>query len=223
VLASGNLDTAIERLVAAWRETHAPRIADLLDAVTARLAPRSLAIAGLEDQAQREWLAVAFAERLEDLPALLDTMIVGPTRVETELWDDPCLAAMRSAERVWALELRDDPRVARALVAMLDDPPFLAPREPRNGIEEFWEEVRTALARIGDTRAAAPFEDFSAVVVTLTGEADSYARENCYTHKPVGAYLEHYLGETVRELRATNVLTLDADEIALCNKIQEMS
>ncbi len=107
---SGEVGEARDALVVAWRLTRHPAIADLVDALSARL-PRD-AIQGRTKREQRaNWLAVAVNHDPTDLPALLATP-----------WPPKQMDA-----RDWVKELSSfpaDPRIARVLTDILTSVPY---------------------------------------------------------------------------------------------------
>jgi hypothetical protein len=135
-LADGDPALSLEHLLEAWRQMPVARLAALIDRVGERAdrsRPRELS--------QRKWLDAAHSAPAADLPVLLRTMIV-PTD------------AKASSERLRAVAERGDPRVSAALVAMLDNPPFLAGVTDDNGVDKFWIVFLNAMVDVGDERAA---------------------------------------------------------------------
>ena len=191
---------ALPVLLAAWQRTRAPRLADVLDHVC---APVEIAI---DDQ--DEWLDVAFADDPDEMPLLLATLIA----------ETPAA----SAERIWALEHRDDPRLAAALLRTFDEPPFLAPREIGDDvIAEFWDAAMDALRELGDRRAVEPLVALAQRARTVCLSADREAEANMYTHKPVGGYLERVAREAADAIRGNDRrVPLTAEETEALEKLE---
>ena len=84
--------------------------------------------------------------------------------------------ALEGAERIWTFARRDDPRLTAALVSILDAPPFIAPREPGNGVEEFWCAVFDTLRGLGDRRARDPILRFGEGIRAICADVDDEAQ-----------------------------------------------
>ncbi|HVJ90050.1 MAG TPA: hypothetical protein VM580_09610, partial [Labilithrix sp.] len=173
------------RLLADWQRTRSPRVADLLDLAGWRRARDEMREAPAN---QDEWLALEAGGRADDAPLLLASLV----------GDD----ATEAAERIWTFAKREDPRLATALVALLAKPPFIAPREHDNGVEEFWCAVFESLEALGDTRAHAPVAEFGKRVHAICADADDAANEDMYTQSPLGPFLGRLAGEAKDALRA---------------------
>lgn len=137
--ASGRDDDALSHLLAAWRASRHPRVAALVEAVSARALTRVAPVGGTTEAArEKAWRARAKAATPGDVGALLAALTEGVK-----------VAAI--GDRVERLgDLDADPRVATRYVAMLRTPPFTA-----SSHRAVWTEVLRQLAEAhADPRAA---------------------------------------------------------------------
>jgi uncharacterized protein (TIGR02996 family) len=201
-LDEGGTNEAVAQLLAAWQLKRNPRLAEVVDlaSVRNRLPAR-------DDPGQEVWLELAQRGRPEELPRLLAALVCA---------DD----APASAERLWALQGRNDPRVATALAAMLDSPPFLLPRENDNGVEEFWTAVMKTLTGLADARSVEPLAAFAARVRSLTVEVDAEAEADMYMKSPIGPFLEYQLGQVAKEVSRRDVPQLSDEEERLVSRLE---
>lgn len=226
--AARDLQALSQHLLRAWQAAPAPRIADLLERVTVLLEP---AASDRHDLPQDAWLAVALADRPEDTPALLESMILLSRAValdpDDEDWEyvdyEPPPEVADTAERLWALKSRADPRLSRRLCTHLEHPQFLMPRTGhRGGVEEYWEELAETLVAVGDVRAVVHLDHFVQRVPGLTDEADTDARLNMHTQWPLGDFLVDLITATSTALRARDPVVLDARAAAACAAIEAL-
>lgn len=146
---------ALERALAWWQETRAPELADLVEALGARLATPALPSASAPIFHEL-WLIAVGADPVGNLGAALATMTralplgeISSVRRAEELRHKyaPWLA------RVAALHAIDDPRIATAFVGVLRAPPF---RDEFHGADTVYDPVLETLVRLGDVRQVAP-------------------------------------------------------------------
>lgn len=124
---------ALHAALAAWRETRAPAIAELIDAISARISGPPL----LDEGA---WTRAAVVKDPIDLGRLLPAVPHLPGRL---------LPAAGSTLAAFP----DDPRLALAIGAWTRDPPVTS-----KTLYAFWTAVIGATVRIADTRVIALFE-----------------------------------------------------------------
>jgi len=182
---------AVRHLIAAWRGTRAPRIAELVDAahgrMQAQLAPREPVGEGGSRAAHAAWLEVAAAGDVADFDRLIASLPTGNSRL--------------AAERLDALD-DGDPRLQRVLVAMIEAPPFTA-----STTRPFWRALVAKLEAIGDVRAIAPLEELSQRYIEVIPTV-------------VGELLQPKLGKLARALAARPVPALTRDEEAACAALE---
>jgi uncharacterized protein (TIGR02996 family) len=132
-VSAGRFDAALPPLLEAYGLTRDVRVAGAVEAVGARVAPRPL-IRGRN--AQPRWMA---AEKQAD-----------PADVARQLATVADADPPDASARVAALGKRPaDPRIAAALGALLETPPFRSP-----SAKPFYERIFTVLSKIGDARQA---------------------------------------------------------------------
>src|SRR3954449_12075773 len=101
-----DVDGCIAHLLSTWRATRATRIAGLLDVATAHLGRAAMVARDDAEDDQDAWLEIALMNRPEGLPALLPRLVVDQPLDDVNGdrdYDAVNPAAIRSAERVWAL------------------------------------------------------------------------------------------------------------------------
>lgn len=192
-LAEDDAARAVHHLVAAWRASRAPRIADLVDAAHRRMqaqlarAPRDPVGEGGSRAAQAAWLAVAAEGDVADFDRLMASLPTGNSRL--------------AAERLDALD-DGDPRLARALVALVEAPPFTA-----STTRPFWRALIAKLEAIGDVRIVAALEELSQRYIEVVPTV-------------VGELLQPKLGKLARALAARPVPALSPAEEAACAALE---
>ncbi len=148
LLREGRVDAALEALLVAWRATRDAGLADLVDEVSRRL-PANAALSSHES-----WLAAAGGTpSAAALPALLESLAKGT---------HPQVAERLDALDAWP----DDPRVARALAALVDAVPFHA-----TSSQKAWRRIFARLVREKDGRALAALERAARGPSAITGPA----------------------------------------------------
>jgi uncharacterized protein (TIGR02996 family) len=113
--------------LAFWRAQRSPKLADLVDAISAR-------VSGAPITEEREWANVARKKDPMDLGRLL-----------TGVPSLPVSFLPSAAE--WLAELPDDPRLARAVATWAVDPPTTS-----SSTYPFWTRMLERVAAIGDVR-----------------------------------------------------------------------
>jgi uncharacterized protein (TIGR02996 family) len=115
----------------AWRATRSPALADLIDAISARIAAPAIT-------RDVEWAKVA---------ATRDPLVIGS--LLPAIPDLPVSFLPRAGELLAAFP--DDPRIAKAVATWALDPPTTS-----SSTYPFWTRTLDAVARIGDRRAIGP-------------------------------------------------------------------
>jgi uncharacterized protein (TIGR02996 family) len=137
-----------EALVAAWRETRAVEIADVLDRLDGYLPAESASIARDHDA----WLARAATRDAVHLAGLLATVTIAGSLV--------------AKERLQALVGWSDPRIPRAIARWLADPPFVGQQSRR-----FWTQAVTLLGSVSEHRAAVAARALEGRLARIFGHA----------------------------------------------------
>jgi len=142
-LAQDDDERALAALLDAWRATRAPRIGELIDAISARIEPRlSPLAADKREQLQRAWLAVAKQRRPADLPRLLASLTDTAYRATDALTRLRALAS-------WPA----DPRAASGALHQLAHIKFHT-----SSTRPFWSALIAFAVAHGDVRTAAAAE-----------------------------------------------------------------
>ncbi|MFT5355667.1 MAG: hypothetical protein ACI9KE_002886 [Polyangiales bacterium] len=162
----------VDPLVALWRKTRDPDVADVLDLQHMRLSQGP-------DLAQ----------------AVMNAFIPGDGTERD-------VGALDAAQLIWEAKHQDDPRLASALIRLFDDPPFLFPLRRENGVEEFWGEVTRACASLQDPRLVAPLRALSSRALAITREADEEAEADVYMAFPLGPFLKAQLTKCADTIEA---------------------
>lgn len=102
-------EIALRNLIAAWRATRAPQLAELCERV-GRTIERPALREGSQYSMQYEWLDLAAQQDPADIPRLLAALTSG--------------AGKDAAARIEALAWAEDPRVADALAAFVERRPY---------------------------------------------------------------------------------------------------
>lgn len=179
-------EDASDPLLALWRKTRNPQVADVLDL-------RQMRDATAPDLVQ----------------AMSDAFIPGEG-------SERDVGAFDAAERVWEAKHRDHPRAASALIRFFDAPLFLYAMRGENGVQEFWEEVLSTCLSLRDVRLVEPMRAFAGRVLSLTSEADAEARADMYTAYCVGGFLKAQLAKYADKLEgAVQIVDLDDAERAM--------
>lgn len=146
---------ALELALAWWQETRAPELADLVEALGARLATPPLTAAAAPDF-HEHWLVSVVTDPVGGLgPALatvaralpLGEISSGRSHEELRHKYAPWLA------RLAVLHGIDDPRIASAFTRLLRAPPFL---DEFHGPDTVYDPLLATLVRLGDVRQATP-------------------------------------------------------------------
>jgi uncharacterized protein (TIGR02996 family) len=127
---AGDGEAALLAALACWREARAPRLAGLIDAISARVSGE--AVAG-----EAAWNQLAATRDPRALGRLLPAVVDLPTRYL------PTAAELLKA-------FPDDPRIAHAVATWALDPPTTS-----SSTYPFWTRALDTVARTGDTRAIA--------------------------------------------------------------------
>jgi uncharacterized protein (TIGR02996 family) len=135
-LARGDDEAALGLLLAAWRACRAPRVADLIERVSARITTARGAIEGrrVRDR-HRRWLEIEERRDSADLERLLHTGF-------PRSWKE----GLRWLQRLH--DWPDDPRIATGLVAQLGHKPYTS-----MGSMPYWRSLLSLLVRQRDVRA----------------------------------------------------------------------
>lgn len=137
-MADDPFDVALD----AWRITRSPRFAAIVDAISAKEPERELVGASGKKVDVAKWFALADAGDWRDLPRLVATITAG---------NSP-----QALERVNKLRERDDPRLVRGLLAIVEEAPYTAGTS-----RKFWQAVIAALEASNDVRARDGMLDLS--------------------------------------------------------------
>src|SRR5262249_2759176 len=140
---------ALDALLAVWRETRASDVAELIDAVSARLAPHVFQPAGKLEAFQAGWLAMVERGRPADLPRLLQTLLH-----ETQRSGIAIVEAF--AQRVRAIaRWPADPRTGKWIAMHLRSSSFGAMSKSNQGA---WKQIFQLVLDHDDPRSIALFE-----------------------------------------------------------------
>jgi len=140
-LEGGDLTQALTQALAAWRGCRHERIAQLIERLSAKLASTRPRPGGkTADAKQAAWLALVAQDDPADLDALLVTL-------------PEARKAKPLEQRLGALRGRIDPRIAKAMVALLAHPPVLG----ATAIDSVLLALELVI-QIADPRSAAAFE-----------------------------------------------------------------
>lgn len=153
-----DLEAALSSLLDAWRATRAPRVADLIDALSARLTADLKPIGS-----KKEWESVAQSARPAAFGRLLEALPSGLDR-----------AARLERLRTWPA----DPRVATAARGWLDDPPVKG-----TGRAPFFIPLAALLEHTGDVRIA----DVLGAMTTKEQRSPTIAKVGNTAFKPLVA------------------------------------
>jgi uncharacterized protein (TIGR02996 family) len=137
-LDAGDQVAALERLLDAWRDARHPRIADLIDAVSARIETQPIGAQSAK-ALNEKWLAGAKKASPAELGALLATP-----------WPPKWQLAL---PRVEALLAHDDPRVAMALARLFESAPW-----DSHTSDALYRPLLSQLAKLGDLRVLPTLE-----------------------------------------------------------------
>lgn len=146
---------ALELALAWWRETRAPELADLVEALGERLATPPLPAAPAP-AFHDHWLTAVVTDPVANLGPALATVAralplgeISGARSHEELRHKyaPWLA------RIALLHGIDDPRIASAFTRILRAPPFL---DEFRGPDTVYDPLLATLVRLGDVRQATP-------------------------------------------------------------------
>ena len=148
-LAAGQVASAIDHLLVAWRDVRAPAIADAIDRATRLLPSYDRPLATTIAKVHQAWIDALHRDPSGSLPQLLQYLnIGGPAQSERRLLE---LAG-----------LPDDPRIAMRLVELASMPDIPASRN------QYWRSLYDLVGRIHDVRTSEPLRlhlrDFSSAV-----------------------------------------------------------
>jgi uncharacterized protein (TIGR02996 family) len=133
---AGDFDTALDGLLDAWSHTRQPRLADLIDRVSLRVAATRPPPPTRGRRREEAWRQRATSGDAGELGVLLETFA------------DASPKALRLRMRV-LLPLRSDPRIGRELAALM-----LAPRHSRSAVQQWLPSALALLDRHFDPRTA---------------------------------------------------------------------
>jgi uncharacterized protein (TIGR02996 family) len=185
-IGTGDFPTALARALTAWRRHRSAALADVIDAITARC--RTPTIAGRDAQSfQAAWMRLAEGRPAPvAIGALADAVGKNVPVAKTRNYTDrDILRHAAFLDRIVALaELPDDPRIATALVELLEKAPYTIESGRR-----IYQPAIDLIVRIGDARAVARLRALVATPRTraalvrayfaqaLPAAADAIARE----------------------------------------------
>jgi len=151
--AAGGPEAALDPLLAAWERVRAPALAAAIEGVSAHVtSTRSLPPGKTLRERQAAWLKLAEAKRPEDVGVLLTDLVVG-------------LKSPQALERIVALgQFPPDPRIARALADLVEQPPFQA-----GTTRPFWRRLFPLLVEHADPRTLKRLAPLSADYVRRIG------------------------------------------------------
>ncbi|MFK8003616.1 MAG: HEAT repeat domain-containing protein [Polyangiales bacterium] len=179
-------ENAVDPLLALWRRTRNPLVADVLDL-----------------QQMRD-------PKVPDLVREMSDAFIPGEGSERDV------GAFKAAELVWEAKHRDDPRAASDLIRFFEAPLFLFAMRGENGVGDFWGEVLSTCVSLRDVRLVAPMRAFSGRVLSLTHEADAEAEADMYTAFCVGGFLKAQLAKSADELEGVlQIVDLDDAALAM--------
>lgn len=132
-LSSRDGAAALLAAIAWWRETHAPNVADLIDAISERVSAAAPAD-------HNEWAKIAKNADPLDLGRLLPAVTTLPA------------SFLPTAGQLLS-QFPDDPRLSRAIATWASDPPTTS-----SSTYSFWTRVLDRLSALGDTRVIETLE-----------------------------------------------------------------
>jgi uncharacterized protein (TIGR02996 family) len=147
-LEAGDRVRCLDELVAAWRETRAPAIADAIDAVSVDVArgvpplPAGRTLA----EAHERWIEVCRAGRAVDVPRLLESIAYGA------IYNSELRERLEHLERY----LAPDPRIANKLVEFVI-------RTPERSRHAMWTVAFRMLVAHRDARGRAAIDELPAI------------------------------------------------------------
>jgi len=198
---NGQHEDALAALLDAWRASRSPRIAALVEAVSARLEAQLPAIDGEKRaEIQSAWLAIAKKKRAADLPRLVEAL------TRTHGRSTEALLRLRRLE-AWPA----DPRVAAGVAKQLELVPFYA-----SSTKPFWSALIAFVVAQGDPRAADVLEEVAKRFQTIL-------RSTYSDLSAIHTWFGKQLGAAAQALRATypsGAPVLDLESEASCARME---